>query len=97
MKALHQVKDYCGQNKVPCFFLNIPPMNLLGLNKYVNDLNAQMHKKFAPNVIDVYTALNLQGTLKQKYGIGDGVHLSREGYRKVAETIFSKLLQTNLL
>ena len=96
VKVLQQVKDYCNQNKVPYFFLNIPPMNILGLNKQVIDLNARIYKNFKNRVIDVHSALNLEGTLKQEYGIGDGVHLSIDGYHQVAKTIFNNLIHLKL-
>ena len=96
LKALQQAKDYCEQNKVLYFFFTIPPMNILGLNKRVIDLNARMHELFKNKVIDVYSALELQGTLKQEYGIGDGVHLSIDGYHQVAKTIFNNLIHLKL-
>jgi lysophospholipase L1-like esterase len=96
LSALQQAEDYCEQNGVLHFFLSIPPMNILGLNKQVIELNAQMYEKFPTKVIDVYSDLNLQGSLKQEYGIGDGVHLSIDGYHQVAKTIFNELMPLKL-
>jgi lysophospholipase L1-like esterase len=96
LNALQKAEDYCEQNSVPYFFLTIPPMNILGLNKQVIELNAQMYEKFPTKVIDVYSDLNLQGSLKQEYRIGDGVHLSIDGYHQVAKTIFNELMLLKL-
>ncbi len=91
LRTLQQVRTYCEAKKVNYFLLNIPPMNILGLNKQVINLNKWIRDEFNDNVIDVYSSLAENGMLKKEYGIGDGVHLSIDGYQQVAQTIFRQL------
>jgi lysophospholipase L1-like esterase len=75
--------------------VTIPPMNWPGFNKRVTDINRKI-RNFMNNsgtyfITDVFLDLEKNGNLNSKYDAGDGVHLSIEGYKQVAKTIFRSI------
>jgi lysophospholipase L1-like esterase len=92
-QAIEQAYEYCNSNRIECFVFTIPPMNISGLQKYVLKLNQLIHTNLKSNVIDVYPKLMEEGRLKSRFGVGDGVHLSIQGYKAVAEVAFPKLTE----
>ena len=97
LTTLQKVQTYFEDLKGNYFIINIPPMNILGLNKYVIELNQGIHDRFKEKSIDVYSSLADNGQLKKEFGIGDGVHLSEEGYKQVAKTIFHKFKENGII
>ena len=89
--TIKQAYQYCQSIELECFVLTIPPMNISGLEKHVVKLNHLILTNLSQNAIDVYPSLEEAGKLKPQFGIGDGVHLSIQGYKTVASEIFPSL------
>ena len=75
--------------------VTIPPMNWQGFDKQVTAINGKI-RNFNNNstkffIADVYLRLETKGNLDPKFDVGDGVHLSIEGYKQVGKTIFRSL------
>ncbi|MHA1214979.1 MAG: SGNH/GDSL hydrolase family protein [Candidatus Hodarchaeales archaeon] len=77
--------------QTPIVIVNIPPMgwsqlydDISELNNYIQGLN----DKYCITA-DVYSKLVHSNELLSAYDSGDGVHLSSEGYKKVAEVLFN--------
>ncbi len=85
IEGAHQ---YCNSIQVPCFLFTIPPMNIIGLEKQVLQLNQFIQTHVTDHVVDVYPKLEQDGKLKAEFGVGDGVHLSIQGYKTVAEVAY---------
>lgn len=87
---LHTIKK-----KTKFMIVTIPPMNWPGFDKLVTAINGKIRKvnynssKFF--IADVYLKLETKGSLDPKFDVGDGVHLSIEGYKQVGKTIFLSL------
>jgi lysophospholipase L1-like esterase len=92
---LKQASQYCTSYKLKFFFLTIPPMNIPGMKEPIKDLNQLILNESRSEVIDIYKALVNKNQLNVEYGIGDGVHLSISGYRKVGRTIY-KILEKDI-
>ncbi|MHA1978122.1 MAG: SGNH/GDSL hydrolase family protein [Candidatus Hodarchaeales archaeon] len=87
-QTIEQAFQYCTSIQIQCFVLTIPPMNISGLQEHVLKLNNLIRKNLSSNVIDVYSSLEEEGRLKTQFGVGDGVHLSIQGYKTIAKVIF---------
>ena len=92
-QTIEQAFQYCNSNQIACFVLTIPPMNIDGLGKHIRKLNQLMLSNLDSYVIDVYPSLSEEGRLKPQCGVGDGVHLSVEGYKTVAKVAFLSLVE----
>ncbi len=81
--------------KTKFMVVTIPPMNWPGFNKKVLAINSKI-REFSQNsskfiIADVYLRLETNGNLDSKFDVGDGVHLSIEGYKQVGKTIFRSI------
>lgn len=81
--------------KIKFMVVTIPPMNWPGFDKKVIAINGKI-REFSKNssnciIADVYLKLETNGNLDSKFDVGDGVHLSIEGYKQVGKTIFQSL------
>jgi lysophospholipase L1-like esterase len=73
--------------------VTIPPMTWFGIGNTVSILNKRIKDIILDNYyyVDVYSVLKENNKLKAIYDVGDGVHLSTQGYQRVGEKIFESI------
>lgn len=83
-----------AKEEISAFVLvTIPPMDWYEINPIIVELNEKILSN-SRNVYfcaNIYPALEENGKLKKVYDVGDGVHLSVEGYRIAGKVIFNTL------
>jgi lysophospholipase L1-like esterase len=73
--------------------VTIPPMDWYEIYPIIVELNEKIlsYSRNTYFCANVYPALEENGRLKKVYDVGDGVHLSIEGYRLVGKVLFDTL------
>ena len=81
------------KKNTPIFIITIPPMVWIEIHPTIIDLNQTIitHSGNDFTSIDVFNELSEGGFLNSRFDSGDGVHLSIEGYKKVASIVFKNL------
>ncbi|MHA1972137.1 MAG: SGNH/GDSL hydrolase family protein [Candidatus Hodarchaeales archaeon] len=88
-------KEIARSHNIPTIIVNIPPMGWSSLYNDINNLNSYIHTledEFCKPA-DIHSKLGDSKNLHHTYDSGDGVHLSPEGYREVANVLFDCITQ----
>ena len=89
MKSVRMAK----KENTSIFIITIPPMGWTEIQSTVRELNQCIitHSGIDFTSIDVFNDLSDGYFLNSQFDSGDGVHLSIEGYKKVASIVFNHL------
>jgi lysophospholipase L1-like esterase len=84
---------FVEEKKAGFILVTIPPMDWYEIDKIIVKLNEMIisNSKDTYICVNVYPELEDNFRLKKDYDVGDGVHLSVEGYQKVGKVIFSAI------
>ncbi|MFX0182755.1 MAG: SGNH/GDSL hydrolase family protein [Candidatus Hodarchaeota archaeon] len=92
-KNLWKAYKLAKEKTLTFILVTIPPMDWYEIDPIIVELNEKIlsNSKNNYHCADVYPALEEKGKLKKVYNVGDGVHLSVEGYRLVGKVISDTL------
>ena len=95
VKNLKQVLNIMLENNVPPIFCTLLPLSREDYSQTITDLNSIMTIFCAENhikVVDLNLAFNDGGDkLDEFYDIGDGIHLTRDGYMFLADNLLLRV------
>lgn len=90
---LRKAYELVSKSNSVFILVTIPPMTWFGIGNTVSILNKKIKDFNKVNYyhVDVYMVLNENEKLKAIFDVGDGVHLSIQGYKMVGEKIFESM------
>ncbi|MFW9854833.1 MAG: SGNH/GDSL hydrolase family protein [Candidatus Thorarchaeota archaeon] len=93
--SLWEIFELSKANQVPFCMVTIPPMAFKDLVSPIKRLNQKIIENADGNYLcaDIYYPLASNDRLDHKFTIGDGVHLSIQGYRLVGGIIYNVIEQ----
>ena len=98
-QSIQKLWNICKEHEIPLIACTIPPIAMdvphhQALQRELNTKIIESENSPFIRVVDIFSSLaSNSGHLLPKYDSGDGLHLSVEGYRKIGETLWERVIR----